>query len=421
MLLSPVNAKTLILADQNGTPRFVVEDGEGKLRSSLGRYQVLSSMPDLLVLRREASAEDSPPGRVLMAGEIVSDSTIVDIVNFIVSSRWTGTLHVQGLDCHRTFGFDSAALLYATSDHPEDRLDKVMFRHGALTPAQSEAVFREHKLGQRFGEILIERGLIERGELFEHLQRQMEEIFFAAALERRGAYVFRVFDEEVPPPSLIAHLPAHPLLLSAAERLDQVKEFRQLIPDEEMCPELIPEVELSKLRPRTRSVLSCCDGQKTVTEIAAETWLGRFHTLRILHRFLLQGQIRLLPRTRTLDETAEGLAAPFSDALKEVFGAVAQNGALSRLHRELQDKIDESEHRDQLRRVLDDQGSVDAGGISQWLTSLEVRDRAELVGHALHELASFALFNASLTLPRAEERQLAERVQQYLARLSAQR
>ncbi len=421
MLVGSVKAKTLILADENGAPRARVEDPEGRLRSSLGSYQVLSTIPDLLILRRQADGAGArPPGRVLMAGEILGSSTIIDVVSVIISSRWSGTLHVYGADAHRTFGFDKTALVHAKSDHPEDRLDKIMFRIGVLTPAQAEAVMREVKPGQRFGEVLIERGLIERRRLFEHLQRQMEEVFFSAVLERRGAYLFSVLDQAAASAALISHLPAQQLLMSAAERLDQVRDFQKMIPDDRMRPELAPEVDLTKLRPRSRLALSYCDGQRTLSEIARETSLGRFHTLRIVHRFLLLGQVRVLPPARTTSDLAEGLAAPFAGALREVFSAVERNGKLSRLRRELDERIDASEHRDQLKRVLDDEGEVDREAITEWLAGLRIRDRVELVGHTLHELASFALFNASLNLPRSEERELARKVQEHLAQLCSQ-
>ncbi len=311
MLDGSVKAKTLILADENGAQRARVEDPEGRLRSSLGSYQVLSTIPDLLILRRQEEGDDArPPGRVLMAGEILGSSTIIDVVSVIISSRWAGTLHVYGADAHRTFGFNKTALVHAKSDHPEDRLDKIMFRIGVLTPTQAEAVMREHKPGQRFGELLIERGLIERRRLFELLQRQMEEVFFSAVLERRGAYLFSVLDQAAASAALISHLPAQQLLMSAAERLDQVRDFQKLIPDERMRPELAPEVDLTKLRPRSRLVLSYCDGQRTLSEIASETWLGRFHTLRIVHRFLLLGQVRLLPPARTTSELARAWRRP---------------------------------------------------------------------------------------------------------------
>ncbi len=413
--------KTLILADQNGTPEALIEDHDGELCSGLGTYRVMSSMPEILVLRRSGEENgDRSPGRVLMAGEILSESTVLDVVNVIISSRWAGTLHVHGPDAHRSFGFDKGALRHATTDHPEDRLDKILFRVGVLTPSQAESVMREIKPDQRCGEVLGQRGLIERQKLFEHLQKQTEEAFFSAVFEREGGYLFCVAGPRSPAPSLIANIPAQQLLFQAAERLDQLKDFQRLIPDDRARPDVEPEVDLARLRPRSRLVLGYCDGSRSVREVASETWLGRFHTLRILHSFLLKGQVRLLEPARTTREVADSLAAPFEQALREIFDAASRNGSAGRLHRELREKMDENEHRAELRGIVGQDGDVDAESISSWLRDLEVRDRVEVVGHALHELASFALFNASLSLPRSEERELTRKVNAHLQAIGNQ-
>ena len=401
-----MSSKTLTLVDSDGAPQARVEDPRGRLQDGLGSYRILSSLPNLLVLQRqEQPGEDRGEGHVLMAGEIVADTTILDVVNVIVASRWIGTLHVHGTDAHRAFGFDRGVLRHATSDHPEDRLDKVLFRIGVLTPALAESVMRELKPHQRFGEVLVERGLIDRKDLFRHLQSQMEEIFFSAALEREGGYLFQVADVATPAPSMLAHIPAHQLLFHAAERTDRMREFQRLIPNENMRPEVLPGVDLSELNPRSRLVLGYCDGKRSLREIASETWLGRFHTLRIVHGFLQQDRVRLFPPTRTTRELALGLVAPCDRALKEIFKAVEDGSDVKRLRRELAEKIDESEYRHHLRGVVRTDGGLDGEKISNW---------QEVVEHTLHELTSFALFYASLTLPRAVERELSKKVNQHL-------
>ena len=243
----------------------------------------------------------------------------------------------------------------------------------------------------------------------------MEEIFFSAALESEGGYLFQVAAEETaPPPTLLAHIPATQLLFHAAERLDRVREFQRLIPDESMRPEVLPGVELSELRPRARLVLGYCDGKRSLREIASETWLGRYHTLRIVHDFLQRDQVRLFPPTRTTRELAMGIVAPCDRALREIWKAVEDGSDVKRLRRELEEKVDESEYRDHLRGVLRPDGGFDSEKISTWLSSLQIRDRQEVVEHTLHELTSFALFYASLTLPRDVERELAKKVNLHL-------
>ncbi len=410
-----MSSETLTLVDRKGAPQARVKDPHGRLKESLGSYRILSSLPNLLVLQREEEpGEDRGRGHVLMAGEVLADTTILDVVNVIVASRWAGTLHVHGPDAHRAFGFDRGVLRHATSDHPEDRLDKVLFRIGVLTPALAETVMRELKPHQRFGEVLVERGLIDRKDLFRHLQSQMEEIFFSAALESEGGYLFQVADDASPAPTLLAHIPAQQLLFHAAERTDRVREFQRLIPDESMRPEVLPGVDLAQLKPRSRLVLGYCDGKRSVREIASETWLGRFHTLRIVHGFLQQDRVRLFPPTRTTRELALGLVAPCDRALREIWKAVEDGSDIQRLRRELAEKIDENEYRHHLRGVVRPDGGLDSEKISTWLSSLQIRDRQEVVEHTLHELTSFALFFASLTLPRDAERELAKKVNQHL-------
>ncbi len=213
---------------------------------------------------------------------------------------------------------------------------------------------------------------------------------------------------------LLAHIPVQQLLFHAAERLDRVREFQRLIPNESMRPEVLPGVDLSQLNPRSRLVLGYCDGKRSLREIASETWLGRYHTLRIIHGFLQQDRVRLFPPTRSTRELALGLVAPCDRALKEIFKAVEDGSDVKRLRRELAEKIDESEYRHHLRGVLRPDGGLDSGKISNWLSSLQIRDRQEVVEHTLHELTSFALFYASLTLPREAERELAKKVNQHL-------
>ena len=130
-----------------------------------------------------------------MAGEVVSHTTVLDIVNVISASRWAGSLHVYGSDSHRTLSFDKGALQSATSNHPDDRLNKVLVRLGVMTAASVESVMRSLEPPSRLGKLLVERGYISRQQLFDLLNKQTEEIFFSAVLETRGSYVFIVGDE----------------------------------------------------------------------------------------------------------------------------------------------------------------------------------------------------------------------------------
>jgi len=374
------------------------------------RFDVLLETPELLILRNDNNGRAPRGEQVLMAGQIVSNSTVLEIVNLIASSRWAGTLHLYGTDSHRLLGFYNGVLRYAESDHPEDRLDKVLRRIGVLRPAQVEQVMRGIKPDQRFGELLIEHGLVERKELFTYLGRQIEQILLAAVLEDQGTYTFLVSDEAGPPPAATAHIPLQSLLLDAAERVDKLSIFSQLVPDSSMCPEVRDGVDVAQLDPRQRLVLGYCDGKRSLREIGSETWLGRFQTLEITYQLLRGGQIQLCPPQLSPAQQAAELIEPFNQSLVEIYEAIESSGQADRVRRDLATWIGEQADSSRIDDALASNGLVSVEAIANVLRESASRHVLADLHASLHELTSFALFSASLWLMREEEQDLSRRI-----------
>jgi hypothetical protein len=311
-------------------------------------------------------------------------------------------------------GLDKGALRFAQSDDPEDRLNRILFRLGALSPAQSEEVERGPRADQRFGEGLIRKGMMDEKQLFGYLGRQMEEIFFSAILGRDGCYVFTAGDAEPSQASCTGYIPLQQLLFDGAERLDRYREFEKLIPDEGLCPVVRPGVEVTGLDSRSRKVLALCDGTRTLRDISRETWLGRFDTMVVIHDLVRHDRLDLERPQPSLLETARALVEPFDEALREIAGTVERTGNPERTHRELERWVEGGHHREELHGVLTPKLTLDVDRIATNMAALRVRDAEDLVRQALHELVSFALFAASLSLPRDEERALSKRVQERL-------
>jgi len=410
-----MDTKRLIMVEEGEALRAFVGEAREDLREFVGRYRPIGVSHQLLVLRREAgSALEAPCDRILMSGEILFENTVLEVVNMVVASRWTGALHVYSPSAHRVLGIDKGALRFAQSDDPEDRLNKVLFRLGVLSPSESEEVERWPKSDQRFGEAMLRQGLLQEKELFEHLERQMMEILFSATLDREGCYLFTVGERWASDASVTAHIPMQQLLFDAAERLDRYAEFEKLVPDERLCPEVRSGVEVTRLDPRERRVLGFCDGRRSVREISRESWLGRFGTMAVVYELVRRDCIDLERARHSLEETARRLVEPFAEALHEITSAVGKNGELRHLHEELSRWVKGSEFEHYLGPALTERLTVDPCQIASVLEGLQVRDRVEIVEHALQELVAFALFTASLSLTRDDERALQRRVQQRL-------
>jgi hypothetical protein len=378
-------------------------------------YRVLLDGGELLILHRDGEpGEDGESGRVLMAGEIVGPSTVLEVINVIASSRWQGTLRILAADAHRVLGFARGVLRHARSDHPEDRLDKVLTRNDLLHPAQVEAAMRDIRPDQRLGEVLVERGLISRQQLFAHLQKQMEEILLAAVLEERGSYLFTVLDDADAPPSATVHIPVQHLILTAAERVDSMAMYRRLVPDPDLCPEVEPGVEVTRLDPKARLVVGYSTGARSLREIASETWLGRYQTTATVYRLIRDGHLRLVAPRRTARQVADGLAAGFNELLREIYDAIDRWGDRRRARRELAAWVAEDPDRELVRAGLNGDGLLDAAAIAEALSPNASDPQVEAARQTLHELTAYALFTASLWLPREVERDLSRRVNERL-------
>ena len=413
-----MSRKKLLLFGQEGELRAVVGDVRPDLRSQAGNYRILASTPELLILRRQTGDGEPAPDRVLMAGEIVERSTVLELINVIAASRWTGTLHVFGEHANRALGFDRGVLRHASSDHPDDRFDKVLFRLGALSPAQAEALYRDAGPEERFGTALVSQGLADREQLFHYLGKQMEQILLEAVIEERGGYLFLVAEHGKEAPSAIAHIPLEQLLFAAAERLDRMEELRRFVPDEEARPVVLADAGLATLASRARLVAGHCDGERSVREIAGETRLGRFETLVALAELVRSEVVELRPPSECPERRAAELAAPFNASLEEIYRMLSGR-ELAAARQEVRRWIEGSEHQELLDGAVGGDGLLRPEELVEHLGGADPRRRTSELAGALHELVAFALVAASTRLPRDDERRLSSRVGEHLGRVPA--
>lgn len=407
------------------TDRIVVgEDGsirvgrgaERRLRDRPGTYALAVDAPGLLVLRRDGDAEPSATGgRVIMAGEILSKTTMLEVVNVIATSSWRGELHVHGVEgTHRVLTIDQGALKYARSNHADDRLGEVLYRQGVLSRAELEALLRAVTPDRRFGQLVVERGHLRQEELFFHLQKQAEQIFYGTLLESDGTYVFCSAEDSGPPPAHTVHLPIHGLLMEGVQRIDEMALFRQRIPNPWVCPEVKPNAGRTSLDPTAMTVLAYCDGSRTIEEIARETGLGEFHTTKTIYYLLQQKQVELRESEVIDEEAVRRLVSIFNDVMRDIFMAVATYGGIDETRRTLSAWMQGSGYAPYFGDEVEEDGSIDPSRVVNALRGVENERRIEALHQALHELAAFALFSATTTLPRDQELMLARDVNRRL-------
>lgn len=380
------------------------DDARDRLRFRQGSFELALDLPGVVVLCGEGHA------RLQMAGEILGRMAVMEIINIVATSGWRGDLHVVSSEATRVLAFDQGALKGARSDAPIDLLGEVLFRGGLLSRAQLSQLVEETG-EKRLGELAVERGLLDAAQLYQALRRQAEEIFFNALLVAEGFFAFLVDDVGDHPANATVHLSSQGLLMEGVQRIDEMALFRERVPSSALCPR--PALDApppTKLDEAARRVLELCDGDTPIDALGRQTGLGEFGVTKAVYQLLQQKLVTLQAARRVDPERVVRLVGRFNEILQDIFVAVATYGGLAQTRATLDTWIQGSGYGPYFGEGVDELGAIDGDFVAQALGSVDMDRPLEALHQALHELAAFALFSASTTLPREQELALARDV-----------
>ncbi|MEM1415664.1 MAG: DUF4388 domain-containing protein [Myxococcota bacterium] len=395
----------VLIVDEHGQASVAGSALAERLRKRRGRYALAVDAAGLLLFKPEGV--EAP--RVQMAGEILTRMTVMEVINVIAQAGWRGDLHVIGEGTH-ILRLDQGVLKAAISDAEETRLGEVLYRSGVISREALEEII-ESVGEEHFGEIAVRRGLLDAQALYAQLQRQAEAIFFASLLEAEGTYVFVQPLDDLEHGGTTIHVPVQGLLMEGVQRIDEMALFRERVPSPSFCPEPAPEAAAPKnLEDGARNVLALCDGERSIDELARITGLGEFAATRAVYQ-LVQAKMVVLKAPRAVDpRKVEELVARFNEVLQDIFMAVATYGGLGQTRATLHAWIQGSGYAPYFGEGVDDLGMIDAAHVGRAMQGVDSERPMEALHQALHELAAFALFSATTTLPRDQELTLARDV-----------
>jgi hypothetical protein len=380
-----------------------------RLLKEAGEYSVARGPHQTFLLTRHVEDPRSRT-RVLMMGELVNRMTVVEIINLVTSTAWTGELHIAGPEGTRVLTIAQSALKHARTEIERERIGELLVVSGQLERAQLSELLPQKPSDLRFGQLLIRRGLLDEEQLFKQLQQQTEAIFYAAMLVESGMYWFVVPPESAPAPPTTFHLSIQGLLMEGVQRIDEMALYRERIPHNRFFPAEKPGTKRDKLDASTLSVLALCNGARNLDELIRLTGIGEFLTVKAVYTMMRGGQLQLR-RGPTLDSaSARRLVRQYNDIVRDVFVVIATYGSMERASRALSSWLAGSAHASVLGDEVDIDGTLDAAQITERLSQQSGDDPMQDLHRALHELAAYALFFASNGIPRNEERALARDV-----------
>lgn len=415
------DATDLVIIGTDGSIRIKGRGAERRLRDRAGRYQLIIDAPGLVILREEhvEGIDEKRTTRVGMAGELLTRTTTLEIINIVANARWRGELHIMDGVHHRVLAVAQGALKWARSNSPDDRLGQILYQNGTITRAQLDSILREVSPERRIGQLLLDRELITQEGLFVQLQKQVEHIFFSALLIRGGGhYVFSVTDEDDEHvPHHTVHLPIQALLMEGVQRIDEMALFRNLIPRDDLCPVVQSSITTLTLDEKMQLVVTYADGDRSIEDIARETGLGLFMTMKSLYAMMQQGGVILRPQKVIDTAEIKHLVGQFNEVLLDIFMAVATYGGVAQTRSTLEAWIDGSGYGPIFGDRVDEDGCISPDTVVDAMLSVEADNPLESLHQALHELAAFALFAATTTLPRDQELALSRDVNTRLKRI----
>jgi hypothetical protein len=396
----------LLRVDGTGTVHPVGRAASQLLRPRAGEWRIIPS-PKELIVARSMSGGDAV---LKLAGEIRSPGALSDIVSLAAQSQWTGELILLAEVGTRSFYFDHGTVIHASTTVPDERLGETLYRFGVITREELDRIVAvSTETGKRLGETAIDLGIVPADKLYAMMARQVEEVFYSAVHVSEGSFYF--FDRYEEKNIIRRHnLNAGGLLIEAARRMDEMRFFREKIPNDGYIPVPVPG---KKPPDDLADLFAKIDGTKSIAEIGRSIGQLEFEVTRGVFQLVSSGCVFVVaPRPRG------------PEAIVETF-----NPALAAIHERCDDAGKGAELRDGLARFATGGGVYDplfmgagplADGtlkpsrIANNIAALAGEDPdAWLVG-LMNDYVGFALFQAESLLPREQQSVLMAQVMEFL-------
>jgi hypothetical protein len=216
-----------------------------------------------------------------------------DILEHLRASQGTGILSVVSANMRKSLYIKNGHVVFASSNLPSDRLGEVLIRDGKITVEQYEASVKAISRGRRQGKVLVEMGALSPKDLWEGVQRQVQEIVYSLFLWEEGQFQF---EESLLPEKerITVDLDITDLILAGVRRVEATGPVQARYPESDLVLEPDADRPQTKLEDYEAHVLAMVDGERSVLEICRESEIGDHETLKVLYAL----QCASLVRTR---------------------------------------------------------------------------------------------------------------------------
>ena len=245
----------------------------------------------------------------------LEDAPTAELCRRYADAAETGCLRIQRDGTQALIYFRTGNVYTATAPEARPRLGDRLVGAGHITEEQLAATLayqRSLPQPRRIGELLIERGMIDRETMRTYVRDQIADSVAAALSWASGEWRFspgEQVSEDVPLDMSVADL-----LMEGARRLEEFEIIRARLGSMDAIVDFSPEGQADlSLTPDEWSMLTHIDGRSTVAEIAGDAGYGQFEAARIIYGLLTAGVVSLIDDGLGYDEDQaeeDGAAEP---------------------------------------------------------------------------------------------------------------
>lgn len=209
--------------------------------------------------------------------------------------------------------FRNGEVVFAASSDPADRLGRSLLLAEKLTLAELRQAESHWSAGDRLGKVLVERGVLSPGELWNGVKHQVEEIVRSLFAYTQGQVYF--WEGDVQPDNVVRlALPTQRLVAEGLRRRDEIFRFLALLEDRRSVIHVVPAMA-SRLTENERTLHQELQATESFTQACHAAGLDPLTGARVVQLLSLVGAVRL---ERTLSDQATPVNE--DDMVRELVG-----------------------------------------------------------------------------------------------------
>ena len=222
------------------------------------------------------------------------EASLPDVLQLLALGQKTGCLSVTDRSNLGYIYFDRGSINYASIVNRRDRLGDLLVKNGLVDPDALAAAVEAQtttRSGVRLGEILIERGAINRQQLEKYIRLQIEEAVYYLFTWTQGNFSFEP-DQQPEEGAMRVSINPESLLLEGARRVDEWSLIEKKIPSLDIVFSPAPRADAGEEADFTaeqRIVLPLLDGRRSVQDVIDDSGLVEFDVGKALFGLVQAG------------------------------------------------------------------------------------------------------------------------------------